>query len=98
MTATTTHAPPTINGICGLNHSASLPARNGAMAPPMKRKKLYAADAVGRSTGAAFMTAVVIKVLLFPRNAPAMITATIMTVLSVVQFAMTNKVTANRSN
>jgi DNA-binding MarR family transcriptional regulator len=37
----------------------------------MKRRKLYAADAVERSTGAAFITAVVISVLLLPRVAPA---------------------------
>lgn len=58
-------------------HSASLPASHGAISPPVKRTKLYAAEATGRSTGETFITVSVTRVLLTPRNAPATITAMI---------------------
>ena len=60
--------------------SASLPARNGAAAPPEKRTNEYAAEATGRSTGDTFITASVMTVLTTPRIAPAATTATISTV------------------
>ena len=65
------------------------------MAPPLKRTKEYAADATGRSTGAAPMTASVITVLLTPRNAPATITPTTSTVRESVQIAMAARSSAN---
>ncbi len=65
-----------------------MPAAYGATAPPEKRTKEYAAEATGRSTGAAPMTASVMTVLLMPRNAPATITPTTRTVLSSVQIAI----------
>ncbi len=70
-TATSTAPAPIQNGACTLTSSPSRPATYGATAPPEKRTKEYAADATGRSTGAAPITASVIRVLLMPRNAPA---------------------------
>jgi hypothetical protein len=50
-----TNPAPTMKGTWGLKISASLPAKKGATAPPKKRRKLYAADAVDRSTGAVIL-------------------------------------------
>ena len=75
--ATSTAAPsstapaPTQNGRCALNVSPSTPASHGATAAPPNRRKLYAAEATPRSTGAAFITVSVISVLLTPMNSPA---------------------------
>ncbi len=56
--------------MCGLYHSANLPANQGATAPPTNRTKLYADEATERSTGETSITTVVINVLLIPSNAP----------------------------
>src|SRR6476661_3678079 len=40
------------------------------MAPPQKRTKLYAEDAIDRGTGADSITTCVISVFVIPRNAP----------------------------
>src|SRR4029078_9575436 len=70
-TETATAAAPIQNGACTETFSPSLPAAYGAIAPPPKRTNEYHAEATGRSTGAAPITASVISVLLMPRNAPA---------------------------
>ncbi len=46
----------------------------------MKRRKPYAEEATGRSTGETSMTAWVVRVLLMPMNAPLTMTATMTTV------------------
>jgi hypothetical protein len=56
----------------------------------MKRTKLYAAEATGRSTGETVITAWVVTVLLMPMKMPDAITAGMSTALSVVQIAMTS--------
>ena len=71
-----------------LTFSPSLPAAYGATAPPENRTKEYAADATGRSTGAAPITASVMTVLLMPRKAPATITPTTSTARWSVQIAI----------
>lgn len=68
------------------------------MAPPIKRRKLYAADAVERSTGLAFITAVVINVLLFPSSAPATITAVMTSHCVDVQIPIASSNKANKIN
>src|SRR6476660_6414892 len=97
-TESNTNPAPTIKGVLGRYHSASFPERNGAIVPPRKRKKLYAAEAVDRSTGAAFMTAVVMSVLLLPNKAPAIITAAITTHWVDVQIPIASRRSANRIN
>jgi hypothetical protein len=79
-------------------HSASLPAKYGAAAPPINHKKLYAADAVALSTGAACITAVVINVLLLPKNAPAIMTQMIITSFVSVPIPIMISVRANSVN
>ena len=59
-----------MNGICGEYIAANIPAKAGAIAAPMNLKKLYAAEAVDVSIDVAFITAVVINVLLVPDIAP----------------------------
>ncbi len=71
---------------------------NGAMAAPRKRRKLYAADAVERSTGAASMTAVVMSVLLFPSTAPAKMTQTMTTAGVSVKIPINRSKIANMIN
>ena len=66
-----------------------MPATNGAIAPPQKRTKLYAADATGRATGADSITACVMSVFVIPRNAPATMTDTIRTVCDAWPTAIT---------
>ena len=98
MTEPNTKHPPTRNGMCGEYISASIPAVNGAIADPIKRKKLYAADAVDLSIGAAFITAVVINVLLFPSSAPENMIHAITTHWVDVQTPIIKRTTANAVN
>ena len=88
-TASATATAPIQNGAWTLTFSPSLPATYGAIAPPEKRTKEYAADATGRSTGAAPITASVIRVLLMPRNAPATMMPTTRAPLESVARAIT---------
>src|SRR4051794_5645750 len=94
-TATRTTPAPIQNGACTLTFSPSLPASHGATAPPENRTNEYAAEATGRSTGAAPITAWVISVLLTPRNAPATTMPTTSTALESVNTAITARSTAN---
>ncbi len=63
----------------------------------MKRRKPYAEEATGRSTGETSMTAWVVRVLLMPMKAPLTTTATITVVGSPTPAAMTAMTTARPS-
>src|SRR4051812_16538262 len=92
----TTTPAPIQNGAWTLTFSPSLPASQGATAPPEKRTKEYAAEATGRSTGAAPITAWVITVLLMPRKAPATITPSTSTAFESVHTAIATRSRAKR--
>src|ERR1039458_3729904 len=94
ITEPKTKTAPTTNGTCGEYKPANIPAKAGAIAAPMNLKKLYDAEAVDVSIDVAFITAVVINVLVVPDTAPERMMETIITHCIDVQIPITRRITA----